>query len=276
MKKALVAILVLLGLVAFSAWIELLVERRPPRAISVSAAISLKEPVEELARRFAALGDSGGKIALSFDASSTIVRQILDGAPCNLFISADRENVQRLIDARRVSADAVFAIATNELVIVVPRRARYAINEPRDLLRPEIQRVALCDPVVPLGHYADEYLRRVGILDSIRTRALRADNARAAMAAVEEGAVEAAIVYRTDAKRSENVRIVLTPPPGEQPRIEICVAPLSSRGDGEYHRVQAEVLARFTALLRSAEAQEVFGFAGFGPPPPSSQPASLP
>jgi molybdate transport system substrate-binding protein len=192
--------------------------------LTVYAAASLREAVaslEDVYRRTS----PGFRLAVSLDASSTLRAQIEQGAPADLFLSADVEEPKRLADAGLASAPRTFA--TNRLVIVVPRTGGSAhggigsrgVRDPADLGRPGV-RIVGAGPDVPISRYAAELLGKLAALpdiaDDLPARyeanvVTHEDNVRAALAKIELGEGDAAIVYRTDALASERVATIELP-----------------------------------------------------------------
>ena len=153
------------------------------RELQVFAAASLTDALTEIGRNYEQ--QTGGKVVFNFAGSSVLARQIAEGAPADLFLSADERTMDRVKTIKRAS------MLSNTLVIVGD-----GIGSPRDLID---KQVALGDPSsVPAGIYAKDYLTRAGLWDAIAPNVIPAENVRAALAAVKAGNADAAIVYRTD------------------------------------------------------------------------------
>jgi molybdate transport system substrate-binding protein len=211
----------------------------------VFAAASLREAVEEIAR-----GYTRDEIVFSFGASSMLARQIQEGAPADLFLSADEAKVDGL--AKRGLVRARTSVLSNSLVIVVPRRDGMSIASPRQLV--SVERIALAEPSsVPSGIYAREWLQRLGLWERLKGKVIPTDNVRAALAAVESGNVDAAIVYKTDARISKDVRVAYEVPRAETPGISYPFAIVRDTPGAR----------RFLAYLRSKAALQVFARHGF-------------
>ncbi len=220
----------------------------------VAAAISLKEPLARAARAFEAQ-HSGVEVVLNLESSAVLARQILNGAPCDVFLSADEPNVRRCIEAGRVSKDAAHAFLSNELVLIVARDNAVEVRTAGELLAAPLQRTAICDEATPLGAYVRQYLRAKGVLDSFAAPGVRVENARAAVAAVEAGAAASAFVYRTDAAAARNCRVAYVPPPEDQPSIRYWIAPVGEK--------RAPIADEFVQYLRGPGGA-AFRDAGFG------------
>lgn len=210
--------------------------------VRVFAAASLTEALEEIARKYERA--SGDRLLFNFGASSMLARQVEEGAPVDLLLSAD-ERVRTTRLAERAT------VLSNTLVIVV--RDKH-VKHPRDLVG---LKLALAEPsTVPAGIYARTYLQKLGLWERVKPNVIPTDNVRAALAAVESGNVDAAIVYRTDARISREVRVAYAVPRAEGPRIAYLFAVVE---DAE----QPRAARRFFAYLQSKPALDVFRKHGF-------------
>jgi molybdate transport system substrate-binding protein len=162
----------------------------------VSAAVSLTETLEAVARSYAAAG--GGAVRFNFAASNVLSRQIVSGARVDLFISADEAQMDFAARAGAIDPNTRIPLLANRLAIATLAGGP-SVAHLRDLLQPAIRRIAVGDPAaVPVGVYAREYLQRAGLWEALRSRIVPVSNVRAALGALEKGAVEAAITYETD------------------------------------------------------------------------------
>jgi molybdate transport system substrate-binding protein len=218
--------------------------------VRVFAAASLTEAVKEIATDYQA--KTGDHILFNFGASSFLARQIEEGAPADIFFSADEAKMDGLEKKGLVLNGTRKSRLSNSLVIVVAADSRLQIREPNDLLQPAIKHVALADPqTVPAGIYAKAYLRQVKLWDQIEKRVVPTDNVRAALGAVETEDAEAGIVYRTDAATSKRVKIAFTVPSADGPPISYPMAVLKESRE-------PAVAKRLMDYLRSDQAAAVF------------------
>lgn len=223
--------------------------------ISVSAASSLTEAMQESAAAWQKAG--GERVVLNFGASSLLARQIEEGVPADLFLSADEAKMDDLDKKNLVVRETRRSLLSNTLVIVVAEKGGLAIASAGDLARPAVRVLALAEPrSVPAGIYAREYLVSKGLWDRVSARVVPTENVRAALAAVESGNADAAIVYRTDALVSKKVRVAYEVPIADGPRISYPVAVVKSARNPEGAR-------RFLAFLASAEGLTIFRRHGF-------------
>lgn len=223
--------------------------------LHVFAAASLTDALQEIAAAYEKAG--GDRIALNLGASSTLARQIQEGAPADLFLSADEEKMDGLEKRGLVLAGTRRSVLSNTLVIVVPMDGGLPIASPQDLASPRVRAIALAEPqTVPAGIYAKEYLRKLKLWSKVIDRVIPTENVRAALAAVESGNVDAAIVYKTDAGISKKVRIAYEVPRAEGPKISYPFAVLKESEN-------PEAAHRFLAYLGSKPALDVFREFGF-------------
>ncbi|HVG24320.1 MAG TPA: molybdate ABC transporter substrate-binding protein [Thermoanaerobaculia bacterium] len=218
----------------------------PVRAaeVRVLAAASLTDVLQEIAKTYEPR--SGDRIVFSFGASSLLARQIEAGAPADLFLSADERSMNRVKTRVRAS------VLSNTLVVVVPKDGK-AMRQPRELLA--MRSIALAEPSsVPAGIYAREWLQRLQLWSAMQKKVIPTDNVRSALAAVATGNADAAIVYRTDARISSQVRVAYVVHDG--PKISY---PFALLADAE----QPKAARRFLDYLRGSDARAVFLRHGF-------------
>lgn len=223
--------------------------------LNVFAAASLTDALREIKAAYEK--ESGDRLSLSLGASSTLARQIQEGAPADLFLSADEAKMDSLEKRNLVLAGTRKSVLSNTLVIVVPVDSGLPVASPADLAGPRVRALALAEPrSVPAGIYAQEYLRKVKLWEKVSGRVIPTENVRAALAAVESGNVDAAIVYKTDARISKKVRIAYEVPREEGPVISYPFAVVSESRNPEAAR-------RFLRYLESPAALAVFRKLGF-------------
>ena len=225
------------------------------RPLLVSAAASLTGVLETLAAAYER--DTGTAVELNPAASSALAAQIIAGAPVDLFISADLFQMDRVATEGLIRTETRVDLLSNQLVVVAPAGARVTVTAPAALLQPAFGRIAIGDPAaVPAGVYARTYLESVGVWEAIRDRIVPTRSVRAALATVEAGAVDAGIVYRTDALSSSGVRLVFEIPIAEDPAITYQAA-LTTQA------TNPEAAEQLLAYLQGPDARAVFEQAGF-------------
>jgi len=227
--------------------------------IYVSAATSLVDALTELGGRFER--ERGGSVRVRFDfASSGMLRKKIEaGVSADAFVSASSHHMDALADGGFVSAGTRRDLLRNSLVCVVAASSDLRLTAPGDLAGTDIHRVAIADPAhAPAGMYAAEALRKLGVWEGLKRRLVHCPDVRAALMQVRSGAVNAAIVYLSDARSAPDVRVTLSLPPESYSPIvyPACVLGRSQRSE------QAREFIRF---LASAEATEVFRAHGLTP-----------
>lgn len=245
----------------------------PPRAsraqgpvarepVMVFAAASLADALRELARTWEARGNAAPR--LSFAASSALARQIEQGAPADLFLSADEAWADYLGERGLLAGGTRSSPIGNVLVLVAPSGVRGAEVERREITRGTdvaallgTGRLATGDPAhVPAGRYAREALTWLGQWERVGPRIARAGDVRSALLLVERGEAPLGIVYATDAAASAGVRVVGTFPEGSHTPVTYPFA-LTRRAEGD---ARARALLGF---LRGAEAAGTWRRFGF-------------
>jgi molybdate transport system substrate-binding protein len=221
--------------------------------LHVFAAASLTDALKEMAPEYEKA--TGDKLVLNLGASSTLARQIQEGAPADLFLSADEEKMNGLEKRKLLLPGTRRSVLSNTLVVVVPADSNLKISGPADLVA--VRALALAEPqTVPAGIYAKEYLKSKGLWTKVIDRVVPTENVRAALAAVESGNVDAGIVYRTDAGISKKVKIVYEVPRAEAPKISYPFAVLASSE-------RKEAARKLLDHLHSPSALAVFRRYGF-------------
>jgi molybdate transport system substrate-binding protein len=191
--------------------------------ILVSAAASLTDVLRDMGKAYQS--KSKHKLLLTLGPSNFLARQIDEGAPADMFFSADLAQMDILEKNGRLEPGTRKNLLSNQLVIVVPADSKLAIASTKDLLKPEVKKIALADPVaVPVGVYTSKSLADEGLWDKVKPKIVPVLDVRATLASVESGNVEAGFVYKTDAAISQKVKIVFEVPFEKGPKITYPVA----------------------------------------------------
>jgi len=249
-RRALTALIAALALLPYAA------SSQPSGSVTVFAAASLTDSLKSVADAYQA--KTGSKITLSFGASSTLARQIEQGASADLFFSADIDWMDYLNKAGLIAPASRKDLLGNQLVLIA------ASTNSRDLkIAPHFDlagalgdgRLALADPAsVPAGKYGKAALTALGVWDSVASKVAPAENVRIALQYVARGEAPLGIVYATDAKADPTVRVVGVFPDDSHPPIIYPVAMTKAASP------QAQ---GFLAFLEGAEARAIFVKAGF-------------
>lgn len=204
----------------------------PARAedVSVFAAASLKNALDEVAAQFSQ--DTGHAVTISYAGSNTLAKQIIEGAPADVFISANAEWMDQVEKAGLVQSRA--DILRNRLVLIAHGDAGpVQIGTDTDLagmLDGGKLAMALVDSV-PAGQYGKAALEHLGLWDSVQADVAQSDNVRAALALVAIGEAPLGIVYATDAAAGDGVTVVGEFPADSYPPITYPAALLTGAGD---------------------------------------------
>lgn len=226
--------------------------------VTMFAAASLTDAMKDISAKWTAAGHQ--PLVLSFGASSTLARQVEQGAPANVFASADEKWMDYLAQKNLIVADTRKDLLGNDLVLVVPadKPLHVTINTNFDLLAllGGNGRLATGDPAhVPVGIYAEQALKKLGMWDSVSPRLARTDDVRSALLLVERGEAPAGIVYATDAAVSKAVMVAGTFPADSHDPVSYPFA-VTKAGDTP----EARALLQF---LSSPPARDVFAKRGF-------------
>ena len=198
-------------------------------------------------------------VALNTGGSNTLARQIVEGAPVGLFLSADDLQMDVVEKAGRLVPGTRTRLLTNELAVVVPHDAPADFTLER-LLEGRVSRLAMGEPsAVPAGVYGRRWLENQKAWARLSPKVVPFPTVRAVLSAVEAGRVDAGIVYRTDAMTSA-VRVIARISPKDHPYLTIVQPAAVIAGP-----MEAEA-RRFLEFLKSAPARAVFAKRGFGRP----------
>ncbi|MGK3127466.1 molybdate ABC transporter substrate-binding protein [Candidatus Pantoea formicae] len=228
--------------------------------ITVFAAASLTNAMQDIATQYQK--KSGVEVVSSFASSSTLARQIEQGAPADLFISADQQWMDYAVDKKSVVENTRYTLLGNDLVLIAPKSdsaKAVTINAQTDwksLLKGE--RLAVGDPDhVPAGIYAKEALQKLGAWDTVSPLLAPANNVRAALALVERNESPYGIVYGSDAVASDKVQVVGHFPADSHKPVEYPMAVVKEH--------QNATVNAFYSYLQGPDAAAVFKQYGFTP-----------
>ena len=246
MRKLLLAFLLALTVPAFA-----------DEKVVVFAAASLKTALDAAASKFQA--DGGPEVSMSYGGSLGLARQLVAGAPADVFISADEPSMDAASQGKAIKPDTRVDFLTNHLVVVAPKTATLDTLA----LEPAAVAAALANSklatgevkTVPVGRYALESLTKLGLWETVEPKLAMTDNVRAALEFVARGEAALGVVYATDATSEPRVKIVATLPDSSHKPIvyPLAVAAASKNPAAE----------KFVAFLRSPEAAPIFERQGF-------------
>jgi molybdate transport system substrate-binding protein len=234
----------------------------PPRSdlpiespLLVAAASSLQQALQDITPLYAQANVSQ-KTHYTLAASGALQQQIEQGAPVDVFISAADKPMDALQKKGLLRSHTRKSLLTNQLVLIVPKRS--TLTTFQQLVNPNIKRIAIGEPrSVPAGQYATEVLQNLGVLDQVQSKFVLGNNVKAVLTAVENGAVDAGIVYLTDAKGSDKVAIAAIADDQLHSPIRYPIAILKSSPS-------PDAAQKYIDFLQSRTAQTVFEKYGFG------------
>lgn len=223
----------------------------------VFAAASLKNALDAI--NVAWQEETGKQAVISYAASSALARQIEQGAPAQVFISADLNWMDYLARRNLVQPKTRSNLLSNRLVLIAPKVKARPVEIKQGFNLAKILgdgRLSMANvDAVPAGKYGKAALEKLGVWDSVSASIAQAENVRAALLLVSRGEAPAGIVYQTDATSDPNVKIIGTFPEETHPRIVYPVALTAGANHPD--------AAAFLGYLRSAKAKPMFQAEGF-------------
>jgi len=220
--------------------------------LTIYAAASLKAAFDELATQFEQRHPSVEVQPITYDGSSTLATQIIEGAPADVFASADEKNMQRVVDQGLASGPQLFA--TNTLVLVVPAGNPGGVKSLADLAHADLT-VVLCAAEVPCGAASATLLSNAGVTASVDSYE---QNVTAVLTKVAAGEADAGLVYVTDAATTDAVDTIEVD--GTEDVVNrYPIAALSAAAN-------PEIAEAFVAFVVGEEGQEALAALGFGAP----------
>jgi molybdate transport system substrate-binding protein len=226
--------------------------------LTVFAAASMRNALDEADAAFTKA--TGIKVTASYAATSALTKQIEQGAPADVFVSADLKWMDYAIQYKLVKEDSRVNLLGNRLVLIAPKASKLdhvAIDSGFDIARLAGDgRIAVADTMaVPAGRYAQAALTSLGAWKAAEPKLAQAENVRAALAYVARGEAPLGIVYETDAKIEPGVKIVGVFPAGSHPAITYPVAATST--------TRNTAVTRYLRFLRTESAKAIFEKYGF-------------
>ncbi|MDX1934806.1 MAG: molybdate ABC transporter substrate-binding protein [Capsulimonadales bacterium] len=227
--------------------------------ITVAAASSLTNAMREIGQAFSR-ANPGTVVRFTFGSSGTLLQQIRQGAPIDVFAPASPQEMEVLIRNGDLIGETRTEFAGNRLVLIGP--VGTPLQDWADLKRETVRRVALSDPAsVPSGRYARETLIRRGLWNAVRPKGVFGGNVRQTLTYVANGDAAAGIVFATDAGIEPRVTVVAHARPGKDHLAIVYPAAVVRRSR------HSNLARRFAAFLKSQPAQVILRRFGFSPPP---------
>ncbi|WP_270772456.1 molybdate ABC transporter substrate-binding protein [Intestinibacter bartlettii] len=222
--------------------------------LNISAAASLQEAMVELEKEFKNINPDV-KLTVNLGSSGSLMQQIQEGAPCDLFISAGAKQMDALVEDGTVEKDAVKTLLTNDLVLVAAKGEK--VDSLDALKTDDVEKIAIGDPEsVPAGKYAKEVLDNTKLYDNVKDKLVLAKDVKEVLSWVQKGNADVGFVYLSDATGVDDVDVVLTTDDDSHSEIAYPVAVLKDSK-------QAKVAQQFEDFLLSDKAQNILEKHGF-------------
>ncbi|MHB1651820.1 MAG: molybdate ABC transporter substrate-binding protein [Desulfitobacteriaceae bacterium] len=225
------------------------------KEIFIPAAVSLQAALTELEKSYVGKHPDV-KLTFTFGASGTLQKQIEQGAPADLFISAGKSQMDALGKKNLLETGTRVDLLSNELVLITGKDNNN-IGSMQDLTKPQVKRIAIGSPdSVPAGKYAQDSLKALTLWDTLQPKFVFANDVAQVLNYVETGNAEAGLVYRSDAKLSDKVKVAYAVPDTAHTLIVYPAAVLTNSKN-------KDIAGNFLKYLESSEAQQVFARYGF-------------
>jgi molybdenum ABC transporter molybdate-binding protein len=224
-------------------------------ALHLVAAVSLEEVVGQILTEFAQHAP-GVRVRAVYGASDELADHLLAGAPGDVYLTADPEQLERLRAVGLIQSEQQATLAENGLAAIGAAAADLPVRRARDLARGS-WRIAMAEPSCPLGRYTRAYLESLGLYDGLRSRAVWVENSRAAVTAARAGQAVLALVYSSDAAYADACRTLF--------RVRRLPAPIRYRGVVVQRGQSALHAEQLLAFLCTRRSHRVFRQCGFHP-----------
>ena len=228
----------------------------PPVELTISAAASLKDALKDVQAAYLQKAPQV-KLVFNLGASGSLQKQIEQGAPADIFISAAPKQMNELETKNLILKPTRRNLVENKLVLIVPQNSQLKIAKFEELANSDVKKLGIGEPkVVPAGQYAQQALNKLGVWNTIADKMVFAKDVRTVLAYVETGNVDAGIVYKTDATSSSKVKIAATAPEGSHQPVLYPAAILAGSKN-------AKAAEEWLAFLVSPDGKAIFEKHGF-------------
>lgn len=223
--------------------------------LTLSVASSLQDAIQAIGEKYTQQTPNV-KLVYNFGSSGSLQQQIEQGAPVDIFISASPKQMNALRDKNLLLADTEKPLLKNQVVLITPKQ-KTGISDFKQLTSDRVGKIAIGDPEsVPAGQYAKEVLTTLELYESLKNKLVFAKNVRQVLTYVETGNVDAGIVYVTDAKLSDKVKVIATASDKTHSPI---IYPVTVLKDSK----NPDAAKAFVQFLFSQPAQDIFENYGF-------------
>ncbi len=224
--------------------------------INVSAAASLKDALEKINENYKQ--STGTTVVLNLGGSGALVKQIKEGAPTDLFISASNKAMNELVEGGTVEKESVSVLLKNSLVLVVPKDNAAKIEKAEDLANlDEKSKLAIGEvETVPAGQYAKESLTNLKLWDKVESHVVYAKDVRQVRSYVEGGEAAAGFIYASDAAGDDKIKVVQTMDESTHKKIVYPSAVIKGAPN-------ADAAKEYEAFLKTDASMKIFEEFGF-------------
>ena len=256
MKKVVLGLLAVLILASLMGGLVGCSHKAEEVTLNVSAASSLTNALGEINDLYTKK-HSNVTITPNFDASGTLQKQIQNGGPCDVFISAAKKNMDALATDNLILTESRKNLLNNKIVLIVPKDSTLGLTDFNGLTNASVKTIAFGDPsVVPAGQYGKAALTELGIYDQVKSKFLLCAKVTDVLTYVASGNVDAGIVYATDALSSDQVKVVAEGPADVNATIVYPVAVIKASAN-------PDAAQKYVDFLSSDQAKTVFENYGF-------------
>lgn len=224
--------------------------------VTILAAASLTDVTKELAELYKDMAPNV-TLTFSYGASGPLQTQIEEGAPADIFISAATKQMDALEEGGLLLDNTKKELLINKVVLIAPQDSTLELTSFEDVGTDKVKTIALGEPEgVPVGQYAEEVFTNLGILDTVKTKANYGSDVRQVLTWVESGEVDCGVVYSTDARVGENVKIICEAPAGSHKDIIYPAAVIK----GSANQDAAKAFIDFLSTPEAVASFEKYGF----------------
>lgn len=229
-----------------------------PVSITISAASSLKNVLTDAKTEFEKQ-NKNVKININFGASGALRKQIEEGAPVDIFVSADSSNVAALKDKKLVDEDSVKTITSNKIVLIGSKDSNIKIKDLSELPNLTFKNIAIATPeTAPAGFYSKESLNYYKVFDKIKSKIVYGKDVQTALSYVESGNAELGMVFYSDAKSSKNSKVLLEVPSNTHSKISYDCGIISTSKE-------KDTCKKIISFFTSDKGQSILEKYGFSP-----------
>ncbi len=224
--------------------------------LTISAAASLKEVMTDIKSEYEKTYPSD-KIIFNFGGSGALQKQIENGAPVDIFISAATKQMNELVNKNLILPNSNFILLENSIVLIKPKNSKLKVSSFNDLIKPEVKKIAIGEiSSVPVGQYSMEIFNNLKINEKVSNKLIYGKDVLSVLSWVESDNVDLGIVYKTDAISSTKVIIIANAPANSHKPVEYPIGIVKdSKNIGKSQQ--------FIKFLKNNKAKSLFKKYGF-------------